>query len=108
MCAFAGLAGIGTALTRTASSVLVAWHVEPGRQGIAFGLKHGSIPIASLVAGLSVPALALTIGWRWAYAIAAVLALMVAVTVPPLRGRLAHGEKPGSPTCRGGSWRWWR
>ena len=97
MCAFVGLAGIGTALTRTASSVLVTWHSEPDRQGIAFGLKHSSIPVASLVAGLSVPALALTIGWRWAYAIAAVLALIVAAMVPPSRGRLARGEKPGSP-----------
>ena len=97
MCAFAGMAGIGTALTRTASSVLVTWHSEPDRQGIAFGLKHSSIPVASLVAGLSVPALALTVGWRWAYAIAAVLALIVAALVPRSRGRLARGEKPGSP-----------
>jgi MFS family permease len=96
MCAFAGLAGIGTALTRTASSVLVTWHSEPERQGIAFGLKHSSIPVASLIAGLSVPALALTIGWRWAYAIAAMLALVVAAMVPPSRGRLTRGEKPGS------------
>ena len=43
------------------------------------------------------PALALTIGWRWAYAVAAVLALAVAVTVPASRGRLAPGEKPGTP-----------
>jgi MFS family permease len=97
MCVLAGLAGTGTALTRTASSVLVTWHAEPDRHGIAFGLKHSSIPIASLVAGLSVPALALTIGWRWAYAVAAVLALVVAATVPPSGGRLARGEKPGSP-----------
>ena len=98
MCAFAGVAGIGTALTRTASSVLVTWHSEPGRQGIAFGLKHSSIPIASLIAGLSVPALALTIGWRWAYAVAAVLALVVAADGAGDRvGRLARGEKPGSP-----------
>lgn len=97
MCAFAGLAGIGTALTRTASSVLVTLHSEPERQGIAFGLKHSSIPVASLVAGLSVPALALTVGWRWAYAIAAVLALIVAALVPRSGGRLARGEEPGKP-----------
>jgi MFS family permease len=97
MCAFAALAGIGTAVTRTASSVLVTWHSEPDRQGVAFGLKHSSIPVASLLAGLSVPALALTIGWRWAYAVAAVLALVVAAMVPRSAGRLAAGEKVGSP-----------
>jgi MFS family permease len=97
MCAFAALAGVGTAVTRTASSVLVTWHSEPGRQGVAFGLKHSSIPVAYVIAGLSVPALALTVGWRWAYALAAVLPLIVAVMVPRSGGRLAPGEKMGSP-----------
>ena len=57
---FVALAGVGTALTRTASSVLVARNVDPGRQGVAFGLKHCSIPVGTLLAGLSVPAIALT------------------------------------------------
>ena len=60
--AFIALAGVATALTRTATSVLIARNVEPGRQGLAFGLKHSSIPIGSLLAGLSVPAIALTVG----------------------------------------------
>lgn len=97
MCVLAGLAGVGTAVTRTASSVLIAWHSEPSRQGLAFGIKHGSIPVAYVIAGLSVPALALTVGWRWAYAIAAVMALIVAAMVPPSRARLARGESPGRP-----------
>lgn len=97
MCLLAGLAGVGTALTRTASSVLVAWHSEPARQGLAFGIKHSSIPVAYVVAGLSVPALALTVGWRWAYALAAALALIVAAMVPRSRARLARGEKLGTP-----------
>ncbi len=52
---FIALAGVGTALTRSASSVLVARNVDPGRQGLAFGLKHCSIPVATLLAGLAVP-----------------------------------------------------
>lgn len=97
MCLLAGAAGVGTAVTRTASSVLVAWHYEPTRQGLAFGIKHSSIPVAYVVAGISVPAVALTIGWRWVYAISAVLALTVVAMVPRSRGRLAHGAKPGAP-----------
>ena len=45
--AFIALAGAATALTRTATSVLIARNVPPGRQGLAFGLKHSAIPIAS-------------------------------------------------------------
>ncbi len=43
------VAGFGTALTRTSSSMLVADSVEPGRQGISFGVKHCSVPVATLV-----------------------------------------------------------
>ncbi len=76
------LSGVGTALTRSASSVLVSRRVAPGRQGLAFGMKHSSIPIASLLSGLAVPLIALTVGWRWAFVAAAVLTLVVLFTVP--------------------------
>jgi predicted MFS family arabinose efflux permease len=80
--ALVGFAGLGTALTRTAGSVLVSRRVVPQRQGLAFGLKHCSIPLGSLAAGAAVPAIALTVGWRWAFVLAAFLALVVALLVP--------------------------
>jgi MFS family permease len=86
--AFIALSGAATALTRTASSVLIARNVDPGRQGLAFGLKHSSIPIGSLLAGLSVPAIALTVGWHWAYVAAAVLSVLVLLAIPRV-GRAA-------------------
>ena len=84
---FIALAGVGTALTRSASSVLVARNVDPGRQGLAFGLKHCSIPVATLLAGLAVPTIALTIGWYWAYVIGAGLTLIVMLAIPRPSGR---------------------
>jgi MFS family permease len=84
--AFIGLAGAATALTRTATSVLIARNVRHGRQGLAFGLKHSSIPIGSLLAGLSVPAIALTIGWQWAYVCAAMLSAVVLLAIPRTAG----------------------
>lgn len=83
---FIALAGAATALTRTATSVLIARNVTPGRQGLAFGLKHSSIPIGSLLAGLSVPAIALTVGWRWAYVAAALLSALVLLAIPRTAG----------------------
>ncbi len=94
---FIAMAGVGTALTRTASSVLIARNVETGRQGVAFGLKHCSIPIAALLAGLSVPAIALSVGWRWAYIAAAILSAGVIVSIPrPSRSWVP----PSRPTGR--------
>jgi MFS family permease len=89
------LAGLGTALTRTASSVLVARNVAPERQGLAFGLKHSSIPIASVLAGLSVPAIALTVGWPWVYVSAAVLAVVVLLAIPDPSGRVDRKAESG-------------
>ena len=73
ICATA-VAGVATALTRTTSSVLVARAIPPGRQGLALGVRNCAIPLAALLAGLAVPTIALTIGWRWAFVIGAVLA----------------------------------
>jgi MFS family permease len=44
------------------------------RQGLLFGIKQAAIPTATLLAGVSVPVVALTLGWRWAFVIAAVAA----------------------------------
>lgn len=93
--AFIALAGVATALTRTATSVLIARNVEPGRQGLAFGLKHSSIPIGSLLAGLSVPAIALTVGWHWAYVAAAILSLVVIACIPHPSGAATPSAPEG-------------
>jgi MFS family permease len=46
---------------------------------MAMGMKQASIPAASLLGGLAVPAVALVFGWRWAFVLAAVLGLLVAM-----------------------------
>jgi MFS family permease len=95
LCGLIALAGLGTALTRTASSVLIARNVVPHRHGLAFGLKHSSIPVGTLLAGLSVPAIALTVGWHWAYAAAALLSLGVLLAIPKPSGRSERKAEPG-------------
>lgn len=95
LCVFVVLAGVATAVTRTASSVLVARNVPPRRQGLAFGLKHSSIPLAAILAGLSVPAIALTVGWEWAYLGAALLAFGVLLAIPRPSGRQTRVAETG-------------
>ena len=76
------LGGLGNAVAQPATNLMLAREVPGGRQGLAFGVKQAAIPIATLLAGLAVPVIAVTVGWRWAFAGAALLALIVALVVP--------------------------
>lgn len=76
------LGGLANATTHPATHLSLARNVPAGRQGLSFGIKQAAIPTATLLAGLAVPTLALTVGWRWAFAGAAALALLVALVVP--------------------------
>jgi len=70
--------GAGNALAQPATNLLVAQRVLPERLGTAFGIKQSAIPIATLLGGLAVPTVALTVGWRWAYAGGALVAAILA------------------------------
>lgn len=74
--------GLSNAVTHPATHLSLARQVPAGRQGYSFGIKQAAIPAATLLAGLAVPGIALTFGWRWAFAGGALLALCVAFCVP--------------------------
>src|SRR3712207_1349548 len=76
------LGGLANAVSHPATHLSLAREVAAGRQGLSFGIKQSAIPAATLLAGLAVPAIALTFGWRWAFAGGAALALAVAFLVP--------------------------
>ncbi|HVM41173.1 MAG TPA: MFS transporter, partial [Acidimicrobiia bacterium] len=76
------VAGVAGAAGQPGSNLLIARAVAPARRGIAFGIKQSAIPAAMLIGGLAVPTVALTVGWRWAFAGAALLALASLATVP--------------------------
>ena len=72
-------AGILNALAQPATNQLVAQRIPRTRQGFAYGAKYSAIPVASLLAGLAVPSLGLTVGWRWAFGAFAVAAVLTAM-----------------------------
>jgi predicted MFS family arabinose efflux permease len=75
-----GLGAAANAAGQLASNTTLARHVPARRQGLSFGVKQAAIPVSTLLAGAAVPAVALTLGWRWAF----VLAALTAITVLPL------------------------
>ncbi|MDG4790522.1 MFS transporter [Micromonospora sp. WMMD1102] len=77
-----GVVALANPLGQMASNATLAHRVRPGRQGLSFGIKQAAIPAGTLLAGAAVPAVALTVGWRWAFVAAALLALAVLPVVP--------------------------
>jgi MFS family permease len=88
------LGAAANALGQLASNSSLAEHVPARRQGLSFGVKQAAIPVCTLLAGAAVPAVALTLGWRWAFVLAAGLALGALPLVPREKGakRKARGE----------------
>ncbi|MGH9168200.1 MAG: MFS transporter, partial [Acidimicrobiia bacterium] len=81
--------GAINAFANPASNLFLARTMPEGRRGLVFGIKQSAIPVATFLAGLAVPGLALTVGWRWAFVLAAAAGLVLAVAIP---GK----ERPGS------------
>jgi MFS family permease len=78
---FMVVAGAGNALAQVATNGLVADVVPAERNGLGFGIKQSAGPLASLAAGVSVPAIGLTLGWRWTFVTAAALALPAVLAI---------------------------
>lgn len=97
------LAGLGCALSSPAANMGLASGVRPDRQGLAFGLKQAAVPASTLLAGAAVPTIALTLGWRAAFGLAALLTSAFAFFVPrripvrPSRARLREASAGVAP-----------
>lgn len=89
------LGGAAVPLADTGGARAISTGVPLDRQGLAFGGKEASIPIASLLAGLAVPVLGVHLGWRPAYLVAASLAALAIALIP---GGLDR-PGPGRPTA---------
>ncbi|MGH9001122.1 MAG: MFS transporter [Acidimicrobiia bacterium] len=82
-----GLAGAANAMAQPAANLLISQALPAQRQGLAFAVKQAAIPFSTLVGGLAVPTVALTVGWRWAFVGAAAVSVAAVAAVPPLAPR---------------------
>ncbi|SOD99006.1 MFS transporter [Blastococcus haudaquaticus] len=89
-------AGWGNGIGQPASNDLIARAVAPSRHGLAYGTKQAAIPLSTMIAGVAVPALAIPLGWRTAFAVGAALALLVVLTVPGAGQLRAPGSEERS------------
>jgi MFS family permease len=101
------LAGLANAVGQTASNLTLAELAAPNHDGLAFGLKQGAVPFATMLAGLAVP-LFDSDGWRWSFVLGACLAGAIAVVAPRLTGlsREVLGRKGKAERSTGGRVDW--
>ena len=93
------LAGTANALAQPAANLVISRALPLGRQGLGFAVKQSAIPASTMLAGLAVPAVALTVGWRWAFVGSALLSLVSAATVPVATG--AERRAPADDSFEG-------
>lgn len=91
-----GIGGAANAMAQPAANALVVRTIAPGRLGMALAIKQSAIPAATLLAGLAVPSIGLTIGWRWAFVAGAMIALGAMVLVPVLAPHPGSKRRNGS------------
>lgn len=95
--ALAAAAGICNATAQLSANVFIARDLPPQRQGVGFAVKQSAMPGASLVAGVALPAVALTVGWRWVFVLGAALSSVAVLLVRTGLGASQHHvERPGS------------
>ena len=97
--ALLAVAGLANAVAQPSINLFMAQQVPLRRQGLAFGLKQSAIPAAILVSGLALPAVAIPLGWRTAFAMSAGMALVVALVLQR-SGATEPADRAGAPEAR--------
>lgn len=87
--------GMANGLTQVASNLAIFDGVAKGRQGLGFGAKQAAVPLASVLAGISLPLIGLVFGWRWVFALAGLIALTLAISAPHLDMTRAAARSEG-------------
>lgn len=90
--ALSGMMSSGATLS---TNQFLARRLQLNSQGIALGVKQAAVPFATLLGGLALPGVALTIGWRWSFIFAALVALSAIVLIPgtPTTFAVSRGRK---------------
>ena len=89
---FVAVAGLANSWAQPGANLYVARGVLSRRQGLALGIQKSGIPTASLLAGLAIPTVGLTIGWSWAFVLGGLFAFGVSLGVPSVAGAPPSGD----------------
>jgi predicted MFS family arabinose efflux permease len=80
--------GVAYGPVTPASSHLLQRTAAPSRMAVTFSIKQTGVPAGVALCGAFLPALALTLGWRIAFALVAIAGAVVVVLAQPIRPAL--------------------
>lgn len=89
--------------TRGASHIL-ARVAKPKELALVFSIKQSGAPLGGFLAGIIVPLVVLSSGWREALMVSAVLGTAAAILVQPLRAKADDDRQPGRRLSVHGVW----
>lgn len=93
--------GAATAIGFPAANLALAQRgLMPRRRALLFVIKQLALPLSALMAGASVPAIALRVGWRWAYVFGLLIPAVGAVIVPLRRPAVATTRRNAQGNMR--------
>ena len=91
------LMGCAFGLLGPANSTLLARFAPAERRNMVFSIQQTSVPLGGVIAGLIGPVIAVTVGWRWALALIAIVLLIVIALLQRVRARWDAERHPGAP-----------
>ncbi|WP_431281799.1 MFS transporter [Humitalea sp. 24SJ18S-53] len=96
LAASALLAGFGHGPVTPAGSHLLASRAPPHQRSLIFSLKQCGVPAGNMMVAALAPAVGVAFGWRWGAATIALVAVLVAISLQPLRAALDADRVPGT------------
>lgn len=96
------VAGLMNAATQTAVNLALSQARLP-RLGLAIAVKQSGMPAASLLSGFAIPVLALTVGWRWAFVMGALIAFFALLAIRSIVQPAGPGDRLAGHTPRSSS-----
>ncbi|MBI5446203.1 MAG: MFS transporter, partial [Deltaproteobacteria bacterium] len=91
------LIGVGYAPITPASSDLLVRTTPPARMAVTFSVKQTGVPVGGALAGATLPALALALGWRLSVLALALVGLCIAAMAQWTRRSLDGERSAGGP-----------
>lgn len=98
LAAWMALGGVAVVMAQPAANALIMRAVDVRRRATAFGIKQSAPPLSGMLAGIAVPVIALTFGWRWAFGLVALFALVLLLVLRSgQRGRVPRATRVDTP-----------
>ena len=80
--------GLNNGAANPAGSEVLQRFTPPAHRNFVFSIKQAGVPLGGVVAGLTIPPLVNSLGWRWALVVAAIGSIVAVALTLPFRSRI--------------------